>query len=60
MAHKALPADGVMLLHTITGIHPSEAIEQGVKLTFQDARFIKFMLTEIFPGGRLPSIPMVQ
>jgi cyclopropane-fatty-acyl-phospholipid synthase len=60
MAHKALPADGVMLLHTITGIHPSEAKEQGVKLTFQDARFMKFMLTEIFPGGRLPSIPMVQ
>ncbi len=60
MAHKALPADGVMLLHTITGIHPADAQEQGVKLTFDDARFIKFMLTEIFPGGRLPSISMVQ
>jgi cyclopropane-fatty-acyl-phospholipid synthase len=24
------------------------------------ARFIKFIVTEIFPGGRLPSIEMVR
>jgi len=59
-AHHALPADGVMLLHTITGLHPNEMAARGMPLTFEFARFLKFMLTEIFPGGRLPSIPMVQ
>ena len=29
-------------------------------LTFEMARFVKFILTEIFPGGRLPSIEMVE
>jgi cyclopropane-fatty-acyl-phospholipid synthase len=29
-------------------------------LTFTFARFLKFMWTEIFPGGRLPTIPMVE
>jgi len=59
MAHRVLPDDGVMLLHTITGLHPAEAAERGLPLTFQFARFLKFIMTEIFPGGRLPSIPMV-
>lgn len=60
MAYDALPADGVMLLHTITGMNPARAQEQGIPLTFELARFIKFMLTEIFPGGRLPSVEMVE
>ena len=60
MAHNALPDDGIMLLHTITGLHPNEMAERGLPLTFEFARFLKFILTEIFPGGRLPSIPMVQ
>ena len=60
MAHKVLPDDGIMLLHTITGLHPTEMVERGMPLSFQLARFIKFMVTEIFPGGRLPSIPMVE
>jgi cyclopropane-fatty-acyl-phospholipid synthase len=55
-----LPADGVMLLHTITGLHPTEMAARGMPLSFEFARFIKFMVTEIFPGGRLPSIPMVE
>ncbi|ODR22803.1 cyclopropane mycolic acid synthase family methyltransferase [Mycolicibacterium porcinum] len=59
-AHDALPADGVMLLHTITGLHPREAHTKGVPLTLELAKFIKFILTEIFPGGRLPSIEMVE
>ncbi|OBK83547.1 class I SAM-dependent methyltransferase, partial [Mycolicibacter sinensis] len=59
MAHAVLPADGVMLLHTICGLRPGEAQELGIPFTFESARFIKFILTEIFPGGRLPSIPMV-
>lgn len=59
-AYAVLPPDGVMLLHTITAPHPVLAKEQGIPLTFELARFIKFILTEIFPGGRLPSIPMVE
>ncbi len=60
MAHKILPADGVMLLHTITGLTGPQAVERGIPLTFEMARFIKFIVTEIFPGGRLPSIEMVE
>src|SRR6202012_20469 len=59
MAHSVLPADGVMLLHTITGLTGPQCIERGIPLTFDMARFIKFIVTEIFPGGRLPSIEMV-
>ncbi|OBF26862.1 cyclopropane mycolic acid synthase family methyltransferase [Mycobacterium sp. ACS4331] len=60
MAYKALPADGVMLLHTITAFKPKDAASLGIPLTFELARFIKFILTEIFPGGRLPSSDMVE
>ncbi|SEP90238.1 cyclopropane-fatty-acyl-phospholipid synthase [Mycobacterium sp. 88mf] len=59
-AHDALPADGVMLLHTITGLKPQQIIDRGMPLSFEFARFVKFMVTEIFPGGRLPSIEMVE
>ncbi|BBZ24183.1 cyclopropane mycolic acid synthase family methyltransferase [Mycolicibacter hiberniae] len=60
MAYAALPADGVMLLHTITGLTGQQMVERGMPLTFSLARFIKFIVTEIFPGGRLPSIEMVE
>jgi cyclopropane-fatty-acyl-phospholipid synthase len=60
MAYRALPADGVMLLHSICGLNPKYAQELGVPLTFELARFIKFIMTEIFPGGRLPSVVMVD
>jgi cyclopropane-fatty-acyl-phospholipid synthase len=60
MAHTVLPADGVMLLHTITGLTGPQMVERGIPLTFELARFIKFILTEIFPGGRLPTIEMVE
>ncbi|WP_099024931.1 cyclopropane mycolic acid synthase family methyltransferase [Mycolicibacterium palauense] len=59
MGHRVLPDDGVMLLHTIVGFNPKDAAAMGVPLSFELARFIKFIMTEIFPGGRLPSIPMV-
>ena len=55
-----MPTDGVMLLHTIIGLNPAHAQELGIPLTFELARFVKFIMTEIFPGGRLPSIPMVE
>jgi cyclopropane-fatty-acyl-phospholipid synthase len=59
MAHSILPADGVLLLHTITGLTGPQCVERGIPLTFDMARFIKFIVTEIFPGGRLPSIEKV-
>jgi cyclopropane-fatty-acyl-phospholipid synthase len=59
MAYGVLPDDGIMLLHTITGLHYDEIIERGLPLSFEFARFIKFIVTEIFPGGRLPTIQMV-
>ena len=43
-----------------SGIHPADAQKLGIRLTFEMARFGKFIMTEIFPGGRLPSIPMVE
>ncbi|MFL0179925.1 MULTISPECIES: cyclopropane mycolic acid synthase family methyltransferase [unclassified Mycobacterium] len=60
MAHAVLPADGVMLLHTISGLTLPQMAERGMPLTFAMARFIKFIATEIFPGGRLPTIEMVE
>jgi methoxy mycolic acid synthase MmaA3 len=58
--YNALPADGVMLLHSITGLTGGQIVERGMPVTFEMARFIKFIITEIFPGGRLPSIEKVQ
>jgi cyclopropane-fatty-acyl-phospholipid synthase len=60
MAHKVLPADGVMLLHTITGLTKQEAIDRGLPISIGLLRFLKFIQTEIFPGGRLPTIEMVE
>jgi cyclopropane-fatty-acyl-phospholipid synthase len=59
-AYRLLPDNGVMLLHTITALHPNQAAERGLPLTFELSRFIKFILTEIFPGGRLPSVDKVE
>jgi cyclopropane-fatty-acyl-phospholipid synthase len=60
MAYAALPDDGVMLLHTITGLTGPQMVERGMPLSFELARFFKFIITEIFPGGRLPSIEKVE
>jgi len=59
-SHGLLPDDGVMLLHTITSLTMKQALDRGVPLTFELARFVKFIMTEIFPGGQLPTIEMVQ
>ncbi|MCH9667134.1 MAG: class I SAM-dependent methyltransferase [Actinomycetia bacterium] len=59
MAYKVLPDDGVMLLHTITALTLPQMTERGMPLTFSVARFVKFILTEIFPGGYLPTIELV-
>lgn len=60
MAHRVLPSDGKMLLHTIVSHHPDEWKRMGIPLLMSRVRFIYFIGTEIFPGGRLPSVPMVD
>jgi cyclopropane-fatty-acyl-phospholipid synthase len=51
MAHNILPADGVMLLHTITGLTEQQMIDHGLPITLWLAQFVKFIVTEIFPGA---------
>jgi cyclopropane-fatty-acyl-phospholipid synthase len=60
MAYNAMPDDGILLLHTICAFHPDEMHRRGLPLTFEIARFIKFIVTEIFPGGQLPSEAMIE
>ncbi|KQH80491.1 MULTISPECIES: cyclopropane mycolic acid synthase family methyltransferase [Mycobacterium] len=59
LAYKLLPADGVMLLHTITGLTRQQLSETGLPISMNHIRFVKFILTEIFPGGQLPDTDMV-
>ncbi|KZS76413.1 SAM-dependent methyltransferase [Mycobacterium kansasii] len=58
--YGVLPADGVMLLHSITGLHVKQVMERGIPLTMEMAKFIRFIVTDIFPGGRLPMIETVE
>jgi cyclopropane-fatty-acyl-phospholipid synthase len=60
MAYNSLPEDGSMLLHTITAITQDECNSRGLPLTLGMARFVKFICTEIFPGGQLPTVAMVE
>jgi len=59
-AFEALPSNGVMLLHTITTLTVPQMVERGLPVTFGVARFVRFIATEIFPGGRLPTVKMVE
>jgi len=54
-----LPDDGRMTIQSSTGYHPYDLNARGKKLTFELARFIKFIITEIFPGGRIPTAQMM-
>ena len=56
---KILPDDGRMTIQSSTGYHPYDLAARGKKLTFELARFIKFIITEIFPGGRIPTAQMM-
>jgi len=60
MAYAALPDGGTMMLHTIVIPTVEELREREIKLTMTLARFVKFMMNEIFPGGRLPSVALVE
>ncbi len=58
--YNLMPDDGRMLLHTIIVPTAEEAKELGLTAPMSLLRFIKFILTEIFPGGRLPEIPQID
>jgi cyclopropane-fatty-acyl-phospholipid synthase len=55
-----MPEDGVMLLHTIVVPSKEEFDELGLKVTMTGIRFVKFIMDEIFPGGRLPLVSQVE
>jgi cyclopropane-fatty-acyl-phospholipid synthase len=54
-AYNIVPDDGRMLLHTILAHSQKQMHERGIKLTMSDIRFTRFIATEIFPGGQLPT-----
>ncbi|MBI3690875.1 MAG: class I SAM-dependent methyltransferase, partial [Mycolicibacterium aromaticivorans] len=60
MAYDALPADGVMLLHSIVLPSDEDFAARGVPITMRHLKFFKFIMDEIFPGGRLPKVTDVQ
>jgi cyclopropane-fatty-acyl-phospholipid synthase len=60
MAYEALPAGGTMMLHTIVIPSTEELEERGIKVTMALLRFTVFMMNEIFPGGRLPTVAIVE
>jgi cyclopropane-fatty-acyl-phospholipid synthase len=60
MAYHALPADGVLLLHTIVRLTFKERMALGLMLTHELVQFARFLLAEIFPDGWLPSPSTVE
>jgi cyclopropane-fatty-acyl-phospholipid synthase len=60
MAHAALPSDGVMMLHTIVKPSDEEFKERELPVTMTKLRFFKFIMDEIFPGGDLPQVNVVE
>jgi cyclopropane-fatty-acyl-phospholipid synthase len=59
-AYDLLPADGTMLLHTIVQTSKRELEERNLPITMRHLRFFKFIMDEIFPGGRLASVAMIE
>jgi cyclopropane-fatty-acyl-phospholipid synthase len=56
---EILPDDGRMTIQSSTSYHPYDLHARGKTLSFETARFIKFIITEIFPGGRIPTAKMM-
>jgi cyclopropane fatty-acyl-phospholipid synthase-like methyltransferase len=59
-AYDLLPADGKMLLHTIVQLSTQENEERKLPVTMRHVRFFKFIMDEIFPGGRLPWVALIE
>jgi cyclopropane-fatty-acyl-phospholipid synthase len=55
-----LPDDGRMTIQSNVCYHPDEFLARGIPLSFRVLRFIKFMVTDIFPGARLPTSQMMR
>lgn len=60
MAYEALPTDGVMLLHTIVLPTDEDFASREMPITMRHLKFFKFIMDEIFPGGRLPKVEVVK
>jgi cyclopropane mycolic acid synthase CmaA2 len=60
MCFQVLPDDGVMLLHSIVVPSTEETEQRRLKKTMSLMRFISFIRKEIYPGGRLPMISVVD
>lgn len=60
MCYHVLPGDGVMLLHSIVVPSLEESQQMGLKRTMSLLRFISFIRKEIYPGGRLPMVSVVD
>jgi cyclopropane-fatty-acyl-phospholipid synthase len=58
--YNLMPDDGVMLLHNIVIPSDEEVRERKLAVTMSRMRFIKFILDEIYPGGRLPLVAQVE
>src|ERR1700752_3882007 len=56
--YNILPADGGMLLHTITNWTEKEMNPLDLPITIELVRFHKFIVSEIFPGGQTPTVEM--
>jgi cyclopropane-fatty-acyl-phospholipid synthase len=59
-AYSILPSDGRMLLHTILAHTQKFFRDNGIKLTINDLKFMRFIGTEIFPGGQLPAVEDIE
>jgi len=59
-AYNLLPADGRMLLHTILAHTQKFFRDNQIKVTISDLKFMKFIETDIFPGGRLPAVEDIE
>lgn len=60
MASAVLSADGVMMLHTIVLPSDEDFAARELPITMRHLKFFKFIMGEIFPGGRLPFVSVVE
>jgi cyclopropane-fatty-acyl-phospholipid synthase len=59
-AAQLLGHDGIMLLHTIVRATLKERRRRNIPTTADVIHFSRFILAEIFPGGWLPTVPVVE
>jgi len=50
---ESLPANGIMMLHSIVTPSLADLRESGIEYTHEDIKFARFIRDEIFPGGQL-------